>query len=250
VARKKRHQQPSAAQTLDQIESSGDKLVQWVLDNQVLILGTGIAILLVAGVWGFSRELGAGSVDESSSKLAQTHDQFLSAMGSSPNSLEVTEPANPQTARDVRTEYVERFRGVAIDFPGTVAGALALLEAGKLFEELGNDTAAIESYQAGLEEIDPANAASGFLHARIGAVHEDTGRWSEAADAYESAAGVAQYELKSEALADAARSLIHAGERERALGVYAQLQSDAPTYRVSPYLEAQIDELRSQSPSN
>jgi hypothetical protein len=246
VAARKRHQQPSAAQTLDQIESSGDKLVQWVLDNPVTILGTLVGVLLIAGVWGISRDLSVGEVDDSSAALALAQEQFLAAMGSTPTSLEVNEPANPETARQVRSEYVGRFEAVASEHAGSTAAALAQLEAGKLLEALDDVDAAIAHYEAGLDDVDPDNAARGMLYARIGAAHESAGRWLEAAAAYEAAAGVAGYVIAPEALADAARSFIHAGERDRALETQARLEAEAPSYRLSPYLKAQLEELRDE----
>jgi len=243
LARKKR-QPESAAHTLDDIEGLGDRLAVWVGENAMLILSLAAGILIVAAIWGFSVQRMREAESASGAALAIALGDYRTAMGATPGSIEIAEPANPETGRRVRSEFVERFEQVAAEHAGTPAGALALLEAGKLQQTLGDTQAAAASYQRGADSVSDAEPVRGFLLMRLGSVHETEGAWAEAGGAYVSAGQISEFPLRYEALADAARSYARAGDRTRALDAFAQLESEAPGYKVVPYVEAQIAELR------
>lgn len=243
MARKKHHPD-SAAQTLDLIESRGDQLARWVAENRVLVLGVAAGILVAAGIWGLASQQMRQSRDESAAALAEVMGDYRVAMGGTPGSLELAEPANPETARRIRTEYVALFTAMAAAHEGTTAGALALLEAGKLQQTLGEPEAAIASYESGLEQVGAEDPVRGFLLTRLASVYEAEGRWIEAGDTHSRAAEVADFPLRYEALADAARCYAQAGSTEQAVAAYARIESEAPDYRLAPYVEARLDELR------
>ena len=146
MARKKR-QPDSAAHTLDELESFGDRMAEWAKSNITLILSAAAGILIAAAFWGFASQRVSEGESESASALAQVLGDYRVAMGATPGSIELVEPANPETGRRIRVEYVERFEQVAAEHAGTTAGALALLEAGKLTQKLGDGPAAAAIYQ-------------------------------------------------------------------------------------------------------
>jgi len=248
VATKKRRNQPdSAAQTLEAIESTGDRLVQWISDNPTPILGAAIAILVVAGVVGLTRESFQSGSSESATALARVQGDYQIAMGATPGAIEIPEPANPETARRIRAETIAAYEVVAKDFPGTTAGALALLEAGKLEQDLGNTDAAVQIFERALQAVDPRNTIRALVLSRLASVHELAGHFAEAGAAYEQAGEIDGYPLRFDALADAARTYAQAGYRERALAVYEQIRVEAPDFRIAPYIQARLDELANQS---
>ncbi len=248
---KKRKGQPSsAAQTLDEIESTGDRIATWASENPLLILGTAVAILFAAGVWGFTAQHRESRRDLAAAALAKAESDYRVAMGATPGGLVIPEPANPETGRSVRTEYVAKYLEVSTAHPGGTVAALALLEASKLQHELGQSDQAQQTLERGLEEIPADSAVRPFLLIKLASLYEAAGRWADAGQAYETAAGVGTYPLRYEALADAARSFAEAGEAARALAAHATIESEAPDYRMAPHLQARISELRSSLESN
>ncbi|HSJ95651.1 MAG TPA: hypothetical protein VLC53_01180, partial [Myxococcota bacterium] len=131
------HSKKAPADTLAQLESLGDRLIGWVSSNPALVLGTAVAILLVAATIGGTRAWRNSAADEASAGLAAIQREYVMAMGGEATDMEAPEPANPETARQVRTEYVERFASFAREHAGTPAQALAALEASRIYEALG-----------------------------------------------------------------------------------------------------------------
>ncbi len=243
MARKKSKQQ-SAGETLDGMESAGDRLAEWIGENPLPILGAAAVILLVAAIFAFTSSYRETSRNDAAAALSQVQADYRVAMGATPTSIEVVEPANPETALQIRSEYVERYQQVAEEHAGTTAGALALLEAGKLQQQLGQHEEPLASFKNGLAAVPADDPVSPFLLARVANAHENAGNWSEAGEAYERASEVASFALRYDALTDAARSYAEAGDRSRALQAYGRLQSEAPEHPLPEYVEAKLEELR------
>jgi len=242
VARKK-HQPDSAAVALDEIESQGDRLVAWVTENPKPILGTAAAIILVAAVWGISAQMAESKLDASAAALAQVQEEYRVAMGASPGAIEIPEPANPETARSVRADFVTRYEAVAEEHAGEKAAALALIEAAGLEIELGQPDAALARYDQILATLDENDVIRAFALVRLGGLHESQDRFAEAGDAYAAASEIAGYPLRFEALADAARVYATAGNRDAALAAFARIEAEAPDFQLAPYLSATKSEL-------
>jgi tetratricopeptide (TPR) repeat protein len=243
VARKK-NQPESAAKTLDEIESRGDRILNRVLENPTPILATAAAILVIAAVWGFTSQARSSAAEESAGALAKVQGDYRVAMGGTAGQIELAEPANPATALAIRTEYVAAYKAVAEEYAGTTSSALALLEAGRLQQELGENEVAIGTWEAALESVDRQATVAAFLLTRLGATHEQAGRWDRAAESYEAASAAQNYPLRYEALASAARAYANAGDTMRALALFDRIESEAPAFRLAPYVEARRDELR------
>lgn len=250
MAKKKRREPDSATETLDAIESWGDRIVNIVSENPTPILAGIVGVLVIAGVVGLTRDYSDSGASESASALARVQGDYRIAMGGTPGSVEIPEPANPETARLLRIETITDYEEVAGEYSDTPAAALALLEAGKLQQQLGDSVAAIASFDRGLDQVGPDDPIRAFLLSRQAAVHEADGQYAEAGAAYQQAAAVPGNPLRFDALSDAARTYVQAGDSDQALAAYARIQAEAPDYRMAPYIEARLAELSGSAEPN
>lgn len=235
------------ADTLEELASLGERFMQWVGANPAPVLGGAILILLVAAGIGGYRAYAGSRTERASAQLGTLHDELVAAMGGKPTDLEIPEPANPETARTVRTTFVERYDALAKEWSGTPAGALALLEAGRLHEQLGNPDRAVEMWSEAVSKLPPDSAALGILHTRIARIDEEKGNLEAAAQAYEAAAAVPGFPLLGSALTDAARCWAEAGKSDQALAAYRRLKAELPEHAIPPYVESQIQELEART---
>jgi len=246
VARKK---QESAAHTLEEIESFGDKLAGWAGDNPALILGAAALILVLAGGYGLISANQNSHLDASAAALAKVQSGFRTAMGADFSALSVAEPANPETARAVRREYIDRYREVAQEHDGTTAAALALLEVGALQNTLGNLDAAKTTWREARSKLPPEHLVGGLLLGRIAAAEEKSGNFLAAAEAYQAAAEIPGNPLRYVNLVEAARCFAAAGESSRALQAFDQVEAEAPDHPIPSHANAILLELRAQRAS-
>ncbi|HIL02530.1 MAG TPA: hypothetical protein EYG06_10605 [Myxococcales bacterium] len=234
----------SATKTLDEIESAGDRLVFWLAENQRPILAAAAGILIVAGGWGYVSSSTEEANSQADTALSEVQTEYRLAMGAAPGSISIPELANPEAAREIREEYIERYTAVGAAHAGSGPGGVAFLEAGRLHQALGDSEAAVMSYQAGLDSLSDGDALRGFLWSRLGSVYEQAEQWAEAANAYTQASTTANYALQAGDRAAAIRAYIHAGEPSAALGMADELVRSEPNFTLPKFLQAQLDELR------
>jgi predicted negative regulator of RcsB-dependent stress response len=231
------------AETLREIEASGDRLAEWASANATTILAAIAAVLLLAGIVGLYVQAGEEARDEAANALALATSQYRQEMGADPISGPIPEPANPELAEEVRSRFVERFADVARDHTGTAAGALAWLEAGHLQTELGRLEAAAESFGRARDEA-RGSAIEAIAETRLANLAEERGDLATAAEAYERAARIASYPLRFLAVTEATRCWLEAGEDERAMAAYQRLENEFPDEVPAPMIQAAIEELR------
>jgi tetratricopeptide (TPR) repeat protein len=232
------------APLLTEIESIAERLARWVGENPVLVLGGGAAILVLAAAIGGFLAWHRHQENTGSAALAAAELAYREAMGADANALDVPEPANPETARRVRSEGIERYLKVAADHEGTAAATIALLEAGTLRDELGEPEQALTLWQQALAGTRSGTPLRALVLVRLARAREGRAEWSEAAAAYQEAGEVADFAMRYRALADAARCLAEAGEPERAVALYDRVRLEAPTLRLAPHVEARLEELK------
>ncbi len=249
MARKKRKHE-SAAETLEEIQSLADRIADWVSQNPAWVLGAALAILIVAGGYGFIASTRESAAEKASTALAAVQDKYREAMGTTPDGLIVLEPANPETARQTRSDFLEKFRKVAEDHAGTAASALAWLEMGALQEALGQREDAITAWAAAQAAMDADEVGRALILVRMAGAYEEDGRWLEAGEAFERAAEVDRYPLRYAALADAARCFAEAGANERAVMTFDRVESEAGNLRVPEHIRSQLSELRARVESS
>jgi len=242
-----KHHKDEPADTFEELESVGERLVQWVGANPAIVLGIAGAILLGAASFGGYRAFAHSQAEKASMSLATLRSEFVAAMGGKVTDNEVPEPANPETAKTVRTEYADKYVAVAKEWSGTPTAALSLLEAGELFAKLGNPDRALEvSIQA--SERTPTNSPiRSVVESRIAHLQEEKGDFDAAAKSYEAAAAVPGNPLHADALVQAARCWAEAGKTEQALALYQRLKIEVPELRLAPHIEARFEELEARA---
>lgn len=229
--------------TLAELQSRADRLALWLRENPTPFLAVLGVVLLVAAAVGGWQSWQYAQRDEASSALAEARRDYRQAMGAQATDLEIPEPANPETGRRVRGEYVERFLQVAEAHEGSGAASIARLEAGQLQLELGREEEALASWQTALAEVPEASPLAGLLHERVALAHERSDRWLEAARAHEAAASVTSFPPRYLSMADAARCYARAGETATALSLYQRLQAEAPDVELPAHVRARLQEL-------
>jgi tetratricopeptide (TPR) repeat protein len=238
-----RKHQPAAIETLDEIQGAADKLGSWIQENLLLVGGAVVAVLLVAGIASYLANSRARDEQAASVALSETRNAYLEAMGAPPGSLEVPELANQEAAREIRAEYGERFAAIADAHAGTVSGALARMEVAQLAVEAGELERSLALYEQILAEDPPSVPLRGLVLQSAAQTLEQAERWSEAAARHQQASELDDYPLRHWALADAARCLALAGDREAARELYARLDSEAPEIRLPDHQRAEKREL-------
>lgn len=136
-----------ATETLQEIEGAFDRLAHWVQTHPAHVLAVLGAVLVVAAALGFADWSRNRSLDRAAAEVAEVQSEYLRAMGAGAGSYEIVEPANPETGRRVRREYVDRFLAAADAHEGTAAAVSALLEAGTLQAEMGDLDAAVSTWE-------------------------------------------------------------------------------------------------------
>jgi tetratricopeptide (TPR) repeat protein len=245
--RSSKHSDPAAA--IDELESWGERALEWVAAHARAVLATAAVLLVLAAAFGFWSNRRTRAENAAATALEDTRDDYLAAMGAEPGALEAPELANPAAGAAIRTEYAERFGRVAEEHPGTAGGALARLEQGNLIDASGEPEHAVETWREAVAELGSRAPLAGVLQQRIGQALEEQGEWDAAAAAYEAAAAVDGYTFRHWAMAAAARCLLLGGQPDRALAVFDQLQAEAPNFELTDYLRTRLRELRGSRPS-
>jgi tetratricopeptide (TPR) repeat protein len=238
---------PAPADTLEELQSLGERLAQWIGANPALVLAVAGLILLLAASVGGWRAYSQSREGRASAALSATRTELVLAMGGKASEMEVPEPANPETARKVRTEFADRYVALAAEWKGTPSADLALLEAGSLFEQLGNRERALELWQQALANAASDSLARGILHSRIATAQEEAGDFTAAARSHEAAAAIPDYPLRGDALAAAARCWLEANDDAAALAAADRLAAELPEFRMPPYVEAAVLEARARA---
>lgn len=234
------------ADTLDEIESSADRLVEWIYDHAAWVIGGVVLCIALGGIGSLvSSRLQTGE-DEASMALTAARDGYRQAMGASPGGLEVPELANPEAAREIRAESAARFQEIASEHEGTVAGTLARLEAAGLLVAQGTPEEARAELERALEGTAAGSRLNAIVLQRLGLVQEQAGRWSQAAESYASAGTIESYPLRYWALADAARCFAEAGDDSRALALLERVETESPDFRLPDHHRTLLRELRSR----
>jgi len=245
----RKHKQNDAPETiLEEVESLGERLLGWVAAHAVLV-GVVVAISLVSvGIYGAYANWHTAREAAAADALEQVRGDYMKAMGADPGAIDVPELANPKAQRQINEEYAVRFREVAADHVGTVAGALAGLELGNVLAATGDLESPLETWNTALAELPRNSSLRGVLLQRMAQAHEDAGRWSDAAALHEQAGGVESYPLRYWSLADAARCYLAAGERERARVLFDQVAREAPELRLPAHVRVLMREVRADNP--
>jgi predicted negative regulator of RcsB-dependent stress response len=236
----------TAGDRLDELQSSADRLGEFLQKNlRPLAIGL-VALLVVAGIVSYLISTRARSEDAASRALADARSEYLKGMGASPGAIEVPELANPEAAKRVRETARAAYTKIADEHSGTVSGALARLEVASLLLQDGDTEAALETFRVLRAEAPSRPNLEGMLLQREGQALEQAGRPQDAVQSYERAAALEGYPLRYYALADAARLRASLGEADAARALYERLTSEAPDLSLPEYQRIQRRELEAQ----
>jgi tetratricopeptide (TPR) repeat protein len=221
ASRKPKH--PEATDTIAEIESKGERALEWVAQNIKPVLGVIATCLLVAGAYSYYDSARERRENAASEAVAEARSDYLVAMGAAPGAIVAPELANPAAGVQIRQEFAERFRAIAEEHPGTAGAAIAQLEQGDLAAAGGEVEHAFEIWRSAVAGLPDSSPLAGLLHQRIAQSLEDLGDWEEAAAAYAAAAALDAYTFRHWAMAEAARCYLMADRPERALELFSQL---------------------------
>jgi tetratricopeptide (TPR) repeat protein len=235
--------QSETPDVVEEIEGAAERLAGWIAANLWLSIGLVLGLLAVAGGVGGYASWKSSREESASDALDVVRSAYFREMGASPMALEIPVLANPKAAQEIHERFLVQFREIAESQRGTVAGTLALLESADILEALGR-TDEVATAFAGARQGAPNPVLRAIVDRRLGYLHEDAGRWAEAAAAHAAAAAVPEYPLRSWALADAARCELSAGRRAEALALYERLELEAPDLPLPEHEAAQLRELR------
>jgi len=233
---------------IEEFESAADRLASWIASNVWLVGGVVAVLLGTAGAWGGYHSWIQGREATASNALDRTRSAYLFAFGAQPGTLEEPELANPALADAIREDYVEEFKAVAEEHSGTVAGNLALFEAAELLNRLGRPEQTEEIWRQALASASGNPGLYGILQQRVAQAHEAHQAWAEAAAAHQEAGHTEGYPLRYWALVDAARCYAAAGEPERALELYEQVEREAPDLHLPDHLRGQFRDQGAEPP--
>ena len=236
-----------ATETLQEIESVFDRLARWVATNPRQVLGLLVAILLVAASISLFEWTRDRRETRASAAVARVQVAYLSAMGAPPGSFELVEPANPETGRRVRREFVAQFIEVADEHAGTASAVSARMEAAALQDQAGDQEAALESWRRAADEAKGESALQGLALVRLARALESRSRWEEAGIAHQEAGEIEEMPTRYQALGDAARCFAEAGDVERALAIFERIETEAPDAVLPAHTKARLLELRAAS---
>ena len=241
-----------AAETIEEIDSFFDRIAERIANNPfpyAAALGTVLVVALIVSV---ANELRHGARLEASQAVGEVQTAFLEAMGAPLLTPRFSEPANPETARATRQEYAERLREVADEYSGTAAAAAGRIELGTLLSDLGDEEGARAAWQQAADEAPASSALRAAALFRL-AVSLEASDMAEASNLYETAARIADYPASGGALAHAARTAAEAGQAERALALFAELEAEAGEggrIPAPPFVTARLRELRAGQASS
>ncbi len=241
MARKERN---PTAETLREIEASGDRFANWASQHALLILAVVVGILVIAAGGGLWMQHRSSQRDAAADALAMANSDYRLAMGADPSGGAIAEPANPDLALRTRTEYLARFERLGQEYGGTAAGSLAWLQAGNLAADLGRIEEAVGHFAAARASAAKHPEIASLAWMRMADMAESRGDWIAAAEAFEAAAAAPTFPLQATALSEAARCWAAAGEPEKALATFQRLESEFPDAVPVPSIAARMEELR------
>jgi tetratricopeptide (TPR) repeat protein len=234
-----------ATEMLEDLGSGFERMATWVAAHPLLVSAVLGVALATGGSWELLRSRAERREAEASNAFDETQMAYLTAMGAEPGAIDVPELANPDTAKRIREEYVEKYRAVAQAHPGTLPAALAWLEVAVLLQTQGESDASLESLQKALAEQPGNPRLAGLAHQRIAQLYEDRGKLAEAAREHETAGELPGFPLRYYALADAARCYAQAGQPDRARELLERLESEAKEgFPLPNELRSLLRELR------
>ncbi len=232
-------------EALKQIETHGDQLAHWVGENsQQVLIAIGL-VLLVAASFSYGKIRHDSKEDAGFAAVGAVDYDFKRESGLISDLGESAQLANPETLKELRETYTQKFTEAADEHSGTAAAAMSLFQAGFLVSQGGDEEGAVQKWEQALDEASGNPGLESLIRTRLASGYETLDRWADAAEAYESLASEDSVYGEKRAKADAARCYLKAGDNEAAQPLIEDLRSDENLEDLPPYLKAKIEALQS-----
>jgi len=197
--------------TPDEFLSRGSKVAIYIAENATMVIGGTLVVLLsIAAGFGWVHQQGQREVEASGRLFAG--EKLLGASDATSRMFGMAMPG--QVTEDDKKKAIGLFEQVAVDFPGSAAGRRARLRAGDVHLELGENDAAIASYEqalAGAGSEETFYARNGIGHA-----FEAKKSWDDAAASYRKLVDDETQGMRDVATIDLGQALIRGGKAEEA----------------------------------
>ncbi len=236
-----------ATETLQEVNSVFDRIAEWVATNPALVMSAIGGVLALAAIAGVADWRSRATANQAAASVAAVQAEYFAAMGATPGSVEVPEPANPEAVQGIREEYVQRFLEVADEHSGSVASISALMEAATLSEQLGDSEGALSALERASEEARSGSALRGLVLERLAQSYEDNGKDREAAGAYEQAGEITSLPSRKIALMNAGRVWARVGDDAHALELFDQAEALESDAAVPDHLTFRMQEVRARA---
>jgi tetratricopeptide (TPR) repeat protein len=230
-------------EALAQIETHGDKLAEWVGKNSQQVVIALVAVLLVAGGVSLAKVNNRDKQDAAFAAVGAVDSEFKAESNLINELGESAQLANPESLKELRDTYAEKYEAAAAEHPNTTAGAMALFQAGVLKSQSDDEEAAVEKWEAALEEASGNAKLEALFGTRLASSYETLDRWEDAAKLYENLASEDSVYGEKRALADAARCYQHAGDEENANRLIEGLRGEEDLDGLPPHVKAKIQAL-------
>jgi tetratricopeptide (TPR) repeat protein len=232
-------------EALKQIETHGDQLARWVGENsQQVLIAIGLVLLVAASV-SYANVRHQKKENAAFAAVGAIDYAFKQESGLINDLGESAQLANPETLKELRDTYSQKFTDAADEHAGTAGAAMSLFQAGVLVSQGGDEEGAVQKWEEALEQASGNRDLEALIRARLASGYESLDRWVDAAEAYESLATEDSIYGEKRALADAARCYFNAGDSESAQKLIEGLRGDEDLEGLPPYLKAKIEALRS-----
>ena len=194
----------------------------------VLILSGGLVLAgaLAAGLYEYRER----SEESAQTELAQVETRFATAMGSDPDAIWITEPANPDVAQEAREQAVAGLTALIEDYARTRAAQIAALRAAEIevdLDRLEPAQARLEQLTEDLSERDPLR---GIALRLLGYAYEQRQQYAQAAESYAEAARSGRYPAGGALWIAAGGNFERAGAIDRALDAFREAVSQDPEF--------------------
>ncbi|MBW2713962.1 MAG: hypothetical protein JRC77_09455 [Deltaproteobacteria bacterium] len=232
-------------EALQQIETHGDKLANWVGENSKQVLIAIALVLVVAASFSYSKIRGQDKEDAGFAAVGAVGKDFREESRLINDLGDSAQLANPETLTELRDTYSKRYSDAAAEHPGTNAAVVGLFQSGVLIEQGGDYEGAVAKWEEALDAASGNPGLEALVLPRLASGYETLDRWADAAEAYASLASEESIFGQKRAQADAARCYLRADDTESAQALIDELRGDGDLEGLPPLVRAKIEALGS-----
>jgi tetratricopeptide (TPR) repeat protein len=216
-----------------------DRGFAWISENALATLSVLGAVIALAAILAGTHELRSSREEAAQTALAAVQQDLDAAFAPG------AEPANPDTARQLREKALAGFESVISEHEGRTGAQFAVIRAAELEIDLERFDAAEKRLSAAMSQW-PEDSVQRAVAMRLrGYALERLGRYADAAEAYAQAAAIEAYPGRAGAYVQAGDTFARLGESERAVSAYEALLLVDPGFAERAGVLERLEGLRS-----